>query len=322
VLSALADATLERAVAFAMRERGLRSTRGLAVIAMGKLGGREIGYGSDLDVLFVHETPDREGAAGELTDLELFARIAQRVLRLVDMPHEEGPGYELDTRLRPSGSQGLLVVSLDAFARYQAERAQGWERQALVKARSCAGDAELGERVIAVARRAAYEGVAPTPNEVHRLRMRMQVELGRERLGGRPARYDLKVGRGGLADVELAVQWLQMRSGRDPSVRTGETESAIAALESCGALDSATADTLREGWRFLRRLEQRLRISHGSSATLLEEGAPGLAVLARRMGMRETPRGTAEEVLLARYVATTRDVRAAYLRVLGIDGAD
>ncbi|MCW5838177.1 MAG: bifunctional [glutamate--ammonia ligase]-adenylyl-L-tyrosine phosphorylase/[glutamate--ammonia-ligase] adenylyltransferase, partial [Labilithrix sp.] len=111
VLSALADATLEHATRRALAERGLEG--GLAVIAMGKLGGREIGYGSDLDVFFVYDAPGREDELAEK-----YVRAAQRVLSLVSTPHGAGPGYELDTRLRPSGSYGLLVVSLDAFARY------------------------------------------------------------------------------------------------------------------------------------------------------------------------------------------------------------
>jgi glutamate-ammonia-ligase adenylyltransferase len=311
VLTALADATLEHACRFAMRERGLLSGSGLAVIAMGKLGGRELGYGSDLDVLFVYEDADDEAA-------ERFARIAQRVLRLLGTPHGEGPGYELDTRLRPSGSHGLLVVSLEAFARYQVEQAEGWERQALVKARAIAGDAQLGARVVAVAHAAAYEGGAPEPERMHHLRTRMERELTHERLDRPPARYDVKLGRGGVVDVEFAAQWLQMQHGRDPRVRTTETEVALAALETCGYLEPALADVLREGWRFLRRLEQRLRVSHGTSATLLEEGAPGLAALARRMGMHDAPRARADAALLERYVAATREVRAAYLRVLGI----
>jgi glutamate-ammonia-ligase adenylyltransferase len=278
---------------------------------MGKLGGRELGYGSDLDVLFVYEDPDEEA-------VERFARIAQRVLRLLGTPHGEGPGYELDTRLRPSGSHGLLVVSLEAFTRYQSEQAEGWERQALVKARACAGDAELGARVLAVAHAAAYERGAPEAERMHHLRMRMERELTHERLDRPPARYDVKLGRGGVVDVEFAAQWLQMHHGRDPRVRTTETEVALAALETCGYLEPALADILREGWRFLRRLEQRLRVSHGTSATLLEEGAPGLAALARRMGMHDGQRARADAALLERYVAATRDVRAAYLRVLGV----
>jgi glutamate-ammonia-ligase adenylyltransferase len=320
-LTAFADEMLGRVMAFAMRERGGRAevgagdeaTRGLAIIAMGTFGGREIGYGSDLDIFFVYEAADDAAP-------ERFARIAQRVLRLMETPHDEGPGYSLDTRLRPSGNQGLLVVPLEGFARYQEERAEAWERQALVKARACAGDMDLGQRVIAIARRAAFERGAPDAARMHHLRGRMEREIGHERLDRSPARYDLKVGRGGLVDVEFATQWLQMRYGADPRVRATETEVALSALETCGYLETPLAEVLRDGWRFLRRLEQRLRISHGASVSLLEEGAPGLTTLARRMGMRDGPRVRADQALLERYIAVTREVRAAYLRVLGLDG--
>jgi len=319
VLTALADATLEQACRFAMKERvgearrGDRDTTGIALVAMGKLGGREIGYGSDLDLFFVYDASDDAAA-------ERYSRIAQRVMRLVETPHGEGPGYTLDTRLRPSGHQGLLVVSLDGFARYQDQGARDWERQALVKARACAGDADLGARVVAIAHEAAYERGAPDPRETHRIRTRMERELGHERLASSPARYDLKVGRGGIVDVEFATQWLQMRHGLDRRVRTTDTETALSALETCGYLEPVLAEHLREGWRFLRRLEQRLRVSQGSSSSLIQEGAPGLVTLARRMGMRDSPRGHAEEALLERYLYVTREVRSAYVSVLGLEG--
>lgn len=316
ILTGLADATLQHVVRFAMRERGLGDGRGLAVLGMGKLGGKELGYGSDLDLLFVYDAPGDEDAP------ERYARIAQRVLRLMGTPHDEGPGYDLDTRLRPSGSHGLLVVSVDAFARYQIEQAEAWERQALVKARACAGDADLCARAAAIAHAAAYERGAPDPERMNHLRLRMQRELANERLERSPARYDVKVGRGGIVDVEFATQWLQMRHGTDPRVRTTETLAALGALEACGYLDAATAEVLREGWRFLRRLEQRLRIAHGTSVTLLEEGAPGLPVLARRMGLHDVARAGAEALLLERYAGVTRDVRGAYLRVLGLEATD
>jgi glutamate-ammonia-ligase adenylyltransferase len=311
-LAELADATLERVCDFVVTEApgGVRGS--LAILAMGKLGGREIGYGSDLDVLFVYDS-DEEDAP------ERFARLAQRVLRLVGSPHHAGPGYELDTRLRPSGSQGLLVVPVEAFARYQAERAEGWERQVLVKARACAGDPALGARVTRIAHEAAYERGAPPPEEVHRLRTRIERELAFERRERSPARYDVKLGRGGTMDVEFAVQWLQMRYGHDKRVRTTETEAAILALETCRYLETSSAETLREGWRFLRRLEQRLRVSRGKSEALLEEGAPGLRGIARAVGMRDVPKARAEVALLERYLAVTREVRATYLRVLGLE---
>ena len=353
VLSALADATLDRATRFALDSRAAGAKGGtgrrgaLAVIAMGKLGGCEIGYGSDLDLFFVYEAPASDG--GDHDDVaEEFVRSAQRVMRIVSAPSGDGPGYELDTRLRPSGNQGLLVVSLEVFARYHgvsegegpvqpgageagsppqsqppgsrppeshAAESHDWERQALLKARACAGDAALGARVIAVAHAAAYERAAPPPERVHHLRMRMERELAGERRG----RYDLKLGRGGLVDVEFAVQWLQMKYGRDRRVRTTDTEAALGALETCGYLEPHLAAPLREGYRVLRRMEQRLRVLHGTSAQLIEEGALGMALLARRMGMRDGPRGTASEALVARYLEVTRDVRAAYLAVLGLE---
>ena len=147
----------------------------------------------------------------------------------------------------------------------------------------------------------------------------MEKELAGERGGGSGrARYDLKVGRGGLVDVEFATQWLQMKFGADPRVRTADTEAAISALETFGYLDPQLAAPLREGYRFLRQLEQRVRVHHATSSQLIEEGAPGLAILARRVGMRDGPRGSASEALLAHYVTVTSEVRAAYLAVLGV----
>jgi glutamate-ammonia-ligase adenylyltransferase len=321
VLSAVADATLEHATRHALAEKGLEG--GLAVVAMGKLGGREIGYGSDLDIFFIYEPGDDDDGSRS----ERYVRAAQRVLRLVSAPHGDGPGYELDTRLRPSGSHGLLVVSLEAFARYHGLRPDGtphgnaieghdWERQALVKARVCAGDATLGKPFEALATRIAYERDAPDPEKVHHLRMRMEKELAREG----PHRFDVKLGRGGIVDVEFAAQWLQMKHGADPRVRTTDTETALSALETCGYLDASTAAILREGYAMLRRLEQALRVVHGTSASLIEEGAPGVAALARRMGFRDG-QSTASQSLFERYRAVTRDVRAAYLAVLGIGPA-
>ncbi|HEY8079454.1 MAG TPA: bifunctional [glutamate--ammonia ligase]-adenylyl-L-tyrosine phosphorylase/[glutamate--ammonia-ligase] adenylyltransferase, partial [Labilithrix sp.] len=320
VLTAIADATLEHATRLALAERSIEG--GLSVVAMGKLGGREIGYGSDLDIFFVYDTSKSEHA-------EKYVRAAQRVLRLVSAPHGDGPGYELDTRLRPSGSHGLLVVSLEAFANYHGlaedgsprfdvrshgPEAHDWERQALVKSRPCAGDTELGARVSAMAARIAYERPAPDPQRVNHLRMRMENELAREG----PTRFDVKLGRGGIVDVEFAVQWLQMKYGADRRVRTTDTETALSALEACGYLDAGAAAVLREGYGFLRRLEQALRVVHGTSASLIEQGAPGLTALARRTGFREG-KAAAAEALLERYLTVTRDVRAAYVTVLGLE---
>ena len=155
LLSALADEQLEQATRFELGGAG-----GLAVIAMGKLGGEEIGYGSDLDVVFVY---DPAGTPADEDGAEFYTRRAQRIIRVISMSHPSGKGYELDTRLRPSGSHGLLVTSIEAFARYhglsesdESPRVQSsgaaWERQALLRARLAAGDRDVGARVIQLAR--------------------------------------------------------------------------------------------------------------------------------------------------------------------------
>jgi glutamate-ammonia-ligase adenylyltransferase len=324
LLSALADEHLERAVDYVLGSAG-----GLAVIAMGKLGGREIGYGSDLDVVFVYDAerapePDEAGA--------YFSRAAHRVIGLISEPHVTGPGYELDTRLRPSGSHGMLVTSLTAFARYHAVTFAGaegelmpasvgssgaaWERQALLRARFAAGDRELGARAMQIAERAAYGGGAASAEEMHHLRSRMERELGRER----PHRLDLKTGRGGLLDVEFAAQHLQLKNGADPSVRTPDTSVALSALTAGGYLAPDDHDALREGYTFLRRLEQRIHVLYGKGSSVIQTRAPGLPALARRMGYRSRPGESAEQALLAHYRDVTENVRAAYGRVLGLPG--
>lgn len=314
VLSGLADATLARALEFSMRERGIDAPDGLVVVAMGKLGGREIGYGSDLDIFFVYDDA--------VLDAEIAIRVAQRVLLLVSMPHGDGTGYELDTRLRPSGNQGLLVVSREGFRAYQHEYAQDWERQALIKARWVAGSPELGRHVESIAREAAYEREAPDPRRLHRLRQRMEFELGSESRAYGRRRFDIKLGRGGLVDVEFAVQWLQMRHGANERIRTQDTESAIAALEQEGIIDAATAEVFGEGYRFLRLLEQRVRVDGGMIRPILDERADSLEKLARRAGFRATPAAHAADALLERYEHTTSAIRSAYLELLGVGEDD
>ncbi|MFO0587362.1 MAG: bifunctional [glutamate--ammonia ligase]-adenylyl-L-tyrosine phosphorylase/[glutamate--ammonia-ligase] adenylyltransferase [Polyangiaceae bacterium] len=343
-LSALADACLETAVRQALGTDADKPVRGLAVIAMGKLGGREIGYGSDLDVIFVFD-PTR-APPGEDPDA-YFARSARKVIRFVSMSHHAGAGYELDTRLRPSGNQGLLVTSIESFARYhharasdhpgeipaarpsqtgvpaarasQSEprvRAAAWERLALLRARFSAGDAEVGERAIAVAHAAAYELSADpeeTRREILRLRTRMLTELANERRG----RYDPKLGKGGLIEIELTSQLLQMQHGRDLSVRTTDTARAIEALAHAGYLAPDHADALREGYAFLRRLQERARIVHASASQYLEANAPGLPPLARRMGIRDRSGTLAASELIARYLTVTGHVRAVFEAIVG-----
>lgn len=324
-LSDLADEVLIRAVNYAFGG----APSGLAVIAVGKLGGRDIGYGSDLDVIFVFDpdaAPDPDEAA------QYFIRRAQTVIRLISTAHPEGPGYELDTRLRPSGSEGMLVTSLASFARYHGvslsgtERTSGmpsvsrsrssWERQALLRARASAGDEDLGVRVEAIAAEAAYErGPAPI-EEMHYLRMRMERELAKEN----KYRADLKTGRGGLLDIEFLTQWLQMAHGFDRSVRTPDTLVALAALRAGGYLEERHHAVLTDGYAFLRRLEQRMHVLRGAGDSVIDRRELGLPQLARRMGFQTRGNVPEKDVMLSHYRQVTERVRSVYCEVLGVKG--
>ena len=297
---------------------------GFAVLGLGKLGGRDLGYGSDLDVIFSF----LPSAAPEPQDATTyFVHGAQRVIRLLTEPHAAGPGYELDARLRPSGSHGLLVTSLASFARYHGQPLDGselepgptvlssgapWERQTLLRARGVVGDPELLRRALTIAWRAAYEGGAPPASEMHHLRMRLEKEQGREREG----RYNLKTGHGGLLDIEFAVQWLQMKNGADPRVRTPDLGVALTALHSASYLNTAHFEVFNDGYRFLRQLEQRIVVKSGVSGAVVDTRSAGLAQLARRMGFQDGQGQRASEHLIARYKAVTDSVRASYEKVL------
>jgi glutamate-ammonia-ligase adenylyltransferase len=320
-LAELAEEILSRAVHHVFGDMP-----GFAVLALGKLGGRDLGYGSDLDVIFSF-LPSAAPNPDEATPY--FVKGAQRVIRLLTEPHPAGPGYELDTRLRPSGSHGLLVTSLESFARYHglspgsAEQGAGpavfssgaaWERQTLLRARGVVGDPELVRRALDITSRAAYEGGAPSALEMHRFRTRMEKELGRERDG----RYDLKTGRGGLLDIEFAVQWLQMKNGTDTRIRTPDLGLALQALHDAGYLDTAVFEVFSEGYRFLRQLEQRIVVRSGANAAIIDAHGVGLAHLARRMGFQDGQGVRAGEQLMARYKDATETVRGSYERVLGL----
>jgi glutamate-ammonia-ligase adenylyltransferase len=326
LLSELADEILDRAVRF---ELGVQ-VHGLAVIAVGKLGGHDIGYGSDLDILFIY---DPEAAPLGTFASDYFTRVAQRVIRVISDAHWAGTGYELDTRLRPSGSKGLLVTSLESFARYHRvpfgkatdsvvpqvlSSGEPWERQALLRARFAAGDAKLGHALIEIAAHAAYEQGAPPVREMHRLRIRMERELAREGNG----RYDLKVGRGGLLDIEFVCQWLQMRHGLDTRVRGADTLLALASLYVADYLPFAAFVVLRDGYEFLRTLDQRIRVGKGRGGSQIDVEDPGLEYVARRMGIRTMPDVSAAELLITRYRAVTEAVRSTYLELLEVSEND
>jgi glutamate-ammonia-ligase adenylyltransferase len=316
---ALLEACLDLAEAEA-RAKGKMPPGRLCVIGMGKLGGRELGYHSDLDLIFLypgHEEPG--GGAGQTPTHHLYARLAQRFMSFLQMPLREGFLYKIDTRLRPSGNQGALVTSVEGFTRYHTGggpqvRSQLWERQALLRARFAVGDRDIWRdvesRVLLPVVYGPVEEPAALASEIRRMRERMESELGKEAAKGR----NPKAGRGGIVDVEFAVQYLQLAHGhRHPAVRTPSTPQALVRLREAGLLREGPHRALSRGYEFLRRLDLRLRIVHDYTVDYLPEGGRELAQLARRLGYYgEDPSAR----LLADYAAVTAQVRAAFDEVV------
>jgi glutamate-ammonia-ligase adenylyltransferase len=316
-LSDLAEACLERCLELAEAEARAKDRQPpsrLCVIGMGKLGGRELGYHSDLDLVFLYRPPAGEGTHPE------YARLAQRLMSFLQVPLREGILYKIDTRLRPSGNQGALVTSVEGFTRYHTGgegshvRSQLWERQALLRARFVAGDASLFEEVrerVLLPTVYAPADPAALAAEIRRMRERIEAELGREAARG----LNPKTGRGGLVDVEFAAQFLQLAHGHaHPTVRVPATPLALRRLREAGLLRDAPFQALSSGYEFLRRLELRLRIVHDYTIDHLPPpGSHALAQLARRSGYFGEDPGAR---LLTDYARVTEAVRAAFDEVV------
>jgi glutamate-ammonia-ligase adenylyltransferase len=311
------EACLDMAEAEA-RARGTAPAGRLCVIGMGKLGGRELGYHSDLDLIFIYP---RDASAVH----DRYARLAQRFMSFLQLPLREGRLYQIDTRLRPSGNQGALVIGIEGFIRYHtgeapadgpptAVRSQLWERQALLRARHVAGDAalfdEVARQAIVPAVYAPHGDRAAMAGEIRRMRERMETEIAHEDSRGR----NPKTGHGGLVDVEFAAQFLQLVHGHDrPEVRTGSTPEALAGLRLAGLLREPVYQALSAGYAFLRRVDLRLRIVHDYTVDHLPPAGPALDQLARRLGYGG-PEAAAR--FLAEYDRITAAVRHAFDEVV------
>ena len=245
-----AQAALAGALTLARQETGFLGR--FAVVGLGKLGGGELGYGSDLDVLYVAE-------AGELAHAARMAQAAQRLLK--DDAGRLGFSYEMDARLRPEGRKGPLVLDLASYQTYYTQSAAVWERQALVKARWVGGDEALGRAFTALAESVVY--AAPLGDaqagEIRAMKRRIEAERLKD-----PA--DLKLGPGGLADIEWTAQLLQLRHGfRRPRLRTPGTLDALRRLRDDALLTQMDWETLSETYLRLTRLRNRLFLKTGVS---------------------------------------------------------
>jgi glutamate-ammonia-ligase adenylyltransferase len=284
-----------------------------AVIGMGRLGGYETSYPSDADVLFVYDAPAAgPGAGGDGTDTASAAAhaIAEELRRLLGMPAPDPP-LGVDADLRPEGRQGPLVRSLAAYAQYYARWSKVWEAQALLRARFVCGDAALGAEFLAIADRMRYPIGGLSREQITEIRrIKARVENERMPRGADPATHT-KLGRGGLADVEWAVQLVQLRHGHAaPGLRNTRTLDALAAARDAGLVTPADAAAMSAGWLSAAAVRNALTLVRGKPGDQLPRHGPELAGVVRLLGASD-PGEFVDD-----YLRTARRCRAAFERVL------
>lgn len=303
------EATLEGATETTLRARGLDEppTR-MAIVAMGRYGGFELSYGSDADVLFVHEPV----AGADAHAASTFARVvAEEVRRVLGAPGPD-PALVVDADLRPEGRQGPLVRTLDAYAAYYAKWSHVWEAQALLRADAVVGDAGLRERFTALIDPLRYPPGGLTDDDVLEVR-RIKGRVDKERLPrGADPNLHLKLGRGGLADIEWTIQLLQLRYGAGvPGLRTTQTLAALSGAAEADLMSRDDAETLATSWRMATRVRNALLLARGKQGDQFPRAAQERRAVAAILGYRSDE----ADRLLDDYLRVTRHARAVVDRV-------
>lgn len=327
-LSTLADVLLEKALARAEGElrqrygapqttdaRGRRVPARFAVVSLGKLGGNELNYSSDVDFLFLYEGEgETSGPAQRLANNEYFQRLAQRLLQIIAGITREGAVFRVDLRLRPGGREGDLAISLPAAVSYYQQRGREWELQMLLKARHSAGEAGLVRAFLAAVEPFLYRGAMHFAAVESVLQSREQFD---RQLDARGDRLNVKLAAGGIRDIEFLVQCLQRLHGRqDPWVRAAGTLVGLQKLFDKGYLSGRDHQQLAAAYQFLRLVEHRLQLDLGQQTHTLPESEASVGLLARRCGVAgRSGRSSAEEFrrLLENHL---RQVQTIYERTL------
>lgn len=309
-LSALADAIVETVVQIGMQELSVRTgaqfRNSMVVIGLGKLGGRELNFSSDIDLLFLYDKDGEFDAPQERmrTFHEFYNRLAEFVIRKLTEYTNEGFLYRVDMRLRPEGGAGSLALSRSASMQYYEIRGQTWERQMLVKARPIAGALETGWTWLEDLRPFVYQKTHLQSPLEELSAMKTLIESRVD------TRHNLKLGEGGIRDVEFIVQGLQLLNGGEHErLREPNTLKTLEILEEHGKLPKEYARTLAEAYRFLRTAEHRLQLLHGVQTHSIPAVQAEKELLARRLGFssasafarvvdkqRKTVRGIFEEL--------------------------
>lgn len=289
-LSDLAVATLDAALRIACAEEPDADQVRLAVMAMGKTGGHELNYISDVDVIFVHEPVE---GADETVALQAATRLASALMRICGGHTAEGTIWEVDPNLRPEGKVGPLTRTLGSHVAYYERWATTWEFQALLKARFAAGDAALGQAYLEAVQPLVWEASTREGFVADTRAMRRRVV---DTIPAAQRERQLKLGSGGLRDVEFAVQLLQLVHGRgDESLRSPTTLDALAALIKGGYVGRRDGAALEEAYEFLRTLEHRIQLHRLRRGHLVPTDPEDLRRIGRSMGYRQDPGAALEK---------------------------
>ena len=310
------SALVPRVQAEFARRHGIFGDGAMAIIAMGKLGGRELSIRSDLDLIMVYDVPEGGGAQSDgdkpLAPTAYYARLIQRLLSAITAPTAEGSLYEVDMRLRPSGRSGPLATSLEAFTRYQDESAWTWEHMALTRARPICGDERLCDAVNAVIRDVLCRARDPDTllRDVADMRARIDKEHGTQSV------WNVKYLRGGLVDIEFTAQYLQLlHAHTTPDVLSTNTGTALQRLADAGALAPDTADTLLAALGLWQRIQAYLRLTVEGAFDPAESPDSLLSGLTRA-ALPELEGGMALDALEAQLRATAADCHRIFREII------
>jgi len=338
-LSHLADVLLERALRISGQKlqnaygapqyadaAGNRNAARPAILSLGKLGGQELNYSSDIDLMFLygHDGETSGGSAGVTSNAEYFVRLAQAVLKLITEVSPEGSVFRVDLRLRPQGQEGDLATSLPAALDYYRTRAREWELQMLIKARCSAGDTEIGRRFLREVQPLIYRREFNLVAVEAVLNARLEITRNLERRAGatgHAAEWNVKLSPGGIRDIEFLTQCLQrLYGGADPWLRSSSTLLALQRLHDKGHLSGRDFFRLGSTYQFLRKVEHRLQLRDGLQRHTLPEAPDALERLARRCGVEPAAADgrTAAEQLLHRLSQQFAEVREIYDRLLAL----
>jgi glutamate-ammonia-ligase adenylyltransferase len=278
---------------------------------MGRFGGGELGLGSDLDVMFVHDPLESADGVDESTATQYALDVANELRRLLSLPAADPP-VGIDADLRPEGRSGPLVRSLASYAAYYRRWSLVWEAQALLRARPVAGDEDLGQRFISMVNPYRWKALGLSPDEVREVRrIKARVEAERLPRGADPAMHT-KLGRGGLSDVEWTAQLLQLRHAHENSgLRTTGTLSALSAAAAVGLVGPDDEVQLRESWLLVSKVRDAIILVRGRADDSLPRDIRELESVARVVGYASGSSGE----FIEDYRRVTRRARTVVERV-------